>query len=107
MWATISRFTATRAATGWALALGVAAFSAAWYAYDYRGDQIADLKLALAVCQGSEQQAAIIDDLTKRLNEANQKKAENDIEALKALPDDCYSLDGPSPLERVRAPAQD
>lgn len=106
MWVAISRFAATRAATGWALALCLAVAAGAWYAYDARGDEIARLKLELAVCQGSEQQAAIIEDLTRRLNQANAKQAEDEIESLKSLPNDCYRLDDPSPIDRVRDATQ-
>lgn len=107
MWATIWRFFATRAATGWALALGLALAGAAWQAYDYRGDKIRDLKAALKDCQGSPEQARIVDELRKAIDEHAQIESDKRAEDIRSLPNDCYYLDEPSPLSKLHSNEED
>lgn len=101
MWGTIWRFFATRAATGWALAAGLALAGAMWAAYDHRGDKIAELEHALSVCQGSSEQDRIIGELRDAIDQNAQNEAQRRAEDIEALPDECYYLDGPSPLGRL------
>jgi len=97
---------ATRAASGWIALVGFAAIVAALAAYDYRGDRIAGLELDLLQCQGTAKQAKTIRELSERITEELGNRAENEIDQLNQLPaDECYRLDDPSPLDRVRKSA--
>ena len=93
---------ATRAASGWIALAGFALIGTCYVAYDHRGDRIADLEMQLLECNGTAKQAKAIRELSKRVTEQLQEEADGDVEQLNALPNDCYPLDGPSPLDRVR-----
>lgn len=98
----IWRWLATRAASGWIAAAGIAGAGALWFAWDHRGDQIADLTIELQDCRGSAKQAGQIKRLVERVQEQAQKEANSQIEKLDRLPgEDCYLLDGPSPLDEL------
>ena len=90
---------ATRAASAWIALAGFALLTAAYVAYDHRGDRIAALELELIQCKGTAKQAKAIKQLSERIQEQFQDQADNDVSELKALPNDCYPLDGPSPLD--------
>ena len=98
---------ATRAASAWIAFAGLALVGACWFAYDHRGDKIAELEHDLLICRGTEHQAKAIKELSKRVTDQLQEKADGDVEKLNALPDECYHLDGPSPLDRVRGAANE
>ena len=97
---------ATRAATAWVALGAIAILGGAYVAYDHRGDKIAELELGLLQCQGTAKQARTIRELSERITEELGNRAENEIDQLNQLPaDECYGLDDPSPLDRVRKPA--
>ena len=67
----------------------------------YHFIKVSGLEKDLAECEGSPKQQQLIDKLTQELNEASQREAQKIEEIIEALPDDCYYLDGPSPLNDV------
>ena len=102
MWRVFMGWAATPAATAWVAFAGLALVGGCYFAYDHRGDRIADLEMQLLECNGTAKQAKAIKELSKRVTEQLQEEADGDVEKLNALPDECYQLDGPSPLDRVR-----
>lgn len=98
MMAKIWLWLGTRAASGWIAMAGLALIGGAWFAYDLRGDKIQKLELKLLQCKGTDRQTKAIDKLSKQIQQQAQEKAGDAIEKLNALPNNCYDLDGPSPL---------
>jgi len=107
MWKVLLGWAATPAATAWVAFIGLALVTTCWVAYDHRGDRIADLEMQLLEYNGTAKQARAIKELSKRVTDQLQDKADGDVEKLNALPDECYQLDGPSPLDRVRGAANE
>ena len=107
MWKTLIGWAATPAATAWVALAGFVLVTGCYVAYDHRGDKIADLELQLIQCQGTAKQAKVIKELSKKVTDQLGERADEDVEKLNALPDDCYQLDGPSPLDRVRQSANE
>jgi len=102
MWIRVAAFLATRAATGWALAIGLTIAGGLFWQFHHRGDTINKLKSELVQCRGTSRQAEAIERLTRKVTEQAEEKSHDQIEAIKAIPNDCYYLDDPSPLNRVR-----
>lgn len=101
MLARLMLWAATPASTGW-LAFGlVAILAGGWVAWDHRGDKIADLEYQLLKCRGNPKQQQQIEKLAEKVQEQAQDKAQDAIRKIQELPNDCYDLDGPSPLDRV------
>jgi len=97
---------ATRAASAWIALAGLALLTTCYVAFDNRGDRIVNLEMELLQCKGTAKQAKAIQELSKEIQKQAQEQADDDIEKLNALPNDCYELDGPSPLDRVRGQAK-
>lgn len=97
----IWKWLATRAASGWIALAGFAALTTAYVAYDLRGDKIVELEHDLLACKGNARQTRAIEKLSEKVTEQLQEKADDDIDSLKAIPDECYQLDGPSPLNDI------
>jgi len=105
MWRLILGWAATPAATAWVLFGGLALATVCYVAYDHRGDRIAELELDLIQCKGTAKQTKAIQELSKEIQKQAQEQADDDIEKLNAIPnDECFHLDDPSPLDRVRGP---
>jgi uncharacterized coiled-coil protein SlyX len=105
MWKVLLGWAATPAATAWVALAGIALVGGCYFAYDLRGDRIADLEMQLLECNGTAKQAKAIKELSKRVTDQLQEQADGDVEKLNALPDECYQLDGPSPLDGLLKPA--
>ena len=97
------KWLATRAASAWIAFAGLALVGACWFAYDHRGDRIADLDMQLLECNGTAKQAKAIKELSKRVTDQLQERADDEIDDINALPtDECYRLDDPSPRNGLR-----
>lgn len=97
----IWKWLATRAASGWIALAGFGLLTTAYVAYDLRGDKIVELERDLRECEGNPRQTRAIEKLSEKVTEQLQERADDEIDRLKAIPDGCYRLDGPSPLNDI------